>query len=202
MTGRYGRRGLKLSTRWQVSAASSQSSTDSTSASSTQPPASYSDSSPSTQTAATNPKPEHRHRVGSRCSDVLTHHTVGGVATSCSPVFAGVLNSAAKLLPHAKPVCCSTPFRAGAAAGPIPLASCSCALPRRRHRRLTRMSFRAPDFIIDADDPFKHDRLNRRARGESLCLRVLDDPGPLVVAVNGGFGSGKSVFLRIRRGMP
>lgn len=59
------------------------------------------------------------------------------------------------------------------------------------------MSFRPPDFIIDPDDPFKHDRLNRRARVESLCLRVLDDPGPLVVAVNGEFGSGKSVFLRM-----
>ena len=59
------------------------------------------------------------------------------------------------------------------------------------------MSFRPPDFIIDPDDPFKHDRLNRRARVESLCQRIQDDPGPLVVAVNGGFGSGKSVFLRM-----
>ena len=59
------------------------------------------------------------------------------------------------------------------------------------------MSFRPPDFIIDPDDPFKHDRLNRRARVESLCQRVLDDPGPLAVAVNGDFGSGKSVFLRM-----
>ena len=59
------------------------------------------------------------------------------------------------------------------------------------------MSFRPPDFIIDPDHPFKHDRLSRRGRVESLCQRVLDDPGPLVVAVNGGFGSGKSVFLRM-----
>ena len=59
------------------------------------------------------------------------------------------------------------------------------------------MSFRPPDFIIDPDDPFKHDRLNRRARVASLCQRIQDDPGPLVVAVNGDFGSGKSVFLRM-----
>ena len=64
-------------------------------------------------------------------------------------------------------------------------------------RSITRMSFRPPDFIIDPDKPFKHDRLDRRARVESLCQRVLDDPGPLVVAVNGEFGSGKSVFLRM-----
>ena len=59
------------------------------------------------------------------------------------------------------------------------------------------MSFRPPDFIIDPEHPFKHDRLNRRARVEALCQRVLDDPGPLVVAVNGDFGSGKSVFLKM-----
>lgn len=59
------------------------------------------------------------------------------------------------------------------------------------------MSYRPPDFIIDPDDPFKHDRLNRGARVESLCQRILGDRGPLVVAVNGGFGSGKSVFLRM-----
>ena len=59
------------------------------------------------------------------------------------------------------------------------------------------MSFRPPDFIIDPDDPFGRDRLNRRARVESLCQRLLDDPGPLVVAVNGEFGSGKSVFLKM-----
>ena len=59
------------------------------------------------------------------------------------------------------------------------------------------MSFRPPGFIIDPHHPFKQDRLNRRARVESLCQRVLDDPGPLVVAVNGEFGSGKSVFLKM-----
>lgn len=59
------------------------------------------------------------------------------------------------------------------------------------------MSFRPPDFIIDPDNPFGSDRLNRRARVESLCQRLLDDPGPLVVAVNGEFGSGKSVFLKM-----
>lgn len=64
-------------------------------------------------------------------------------------------------------------------------------------RSLSCVSFRPPDFIIDPEDPFKHDRLDRRARVESLCQRVLDDPGPLVVAVNGGFGSGKSVFLKM-----
>ena len=59
------------------------------------------------------------------------------------------------------------------------------------------MSFRPPEFIIDSAEPFKHDRLNRRARVDSLCQRIQDDPGPLVVAVNGGFGSGKSVFLKM-----
>ena len=59
------------------------------------------------------------------------------------------------------------------------------------------MSFRPPDFVIDPADPFKHDRLNRRARVESLCQRIQDDPGPLVVAVNGDYGSGKSVFLKM-----
>ena len=59
------------------------------------------------------------------------------------------------------------------------------------------MSFRPPEFIIDAAEPFKHDRLNRRVRVETLCQRLRNAPGPLVVAVNGDFGSGKSVFLKM-----
>ena len=58
-------------------------------------------------------------------------------------------------------------------------------------------SVRPAEFVVDADDPFKHDRLARQGRVEALCRLIVELQSPAVLAVNGPFGSGKSVFLRL-----
>ena len=57
------------------------------------------------------------------------------------------------------------------------------------------MSFRPPELVIDPDDPFKKDTLSRKSQAEALCGVIETDERPLVVAVDGKFGSGKSTFL-------
>ena len=57
------------------------------------------------------------------------------------------------------------------------------------------MSFRPPELVIDPADPFKEDRLGREPLVESLCAVIETDERPLVVSVDGKFGSGKSTFL-------
>ena len=57
------------------------------------------------------------------------------------------------------------------------------------------MSFRPPELVIDPDDPFKEDTLSRKPQVETLCGVIETDERPLVVSVDGRFGSGKSTFL-------
>ena len=57
------------------------------------------------------------------------------------------------------------------------------------------MSFRPPELVIDPDDPFKEDTLGRKPLVETLCAVIETDERPLVVPVDGKFGSGKSTFL-------
>ena len=57
------------------------------------------------------------------------------------------------------------------------------------------MSFRPPELVIDSADPFKEDTLGRKPQVEALCTVIETDERPLVVSVDGKFGSGKSTFL-------
>lgn len=57
------------------------------------------------------------------------------------------------------------------------------------------MSFRPPELVIDSADPFKEDTLAREPQVEALCAVIETDERPLVVSVDGKFGSGKSTFL-------
>ena len=57
------------------------------------------------------------------------------------------------------------------------------------------MSLGPPDLVVDSVDPFKEDKLARKAQVESLCELVTSDKEPVVVSVDGKFGSGKSTFL-------
>ena len=57
------------------------------------------------------------------------------------------------------------------------------------------MSFRPPELVIDPDDPCKGDTLGRKPLVETLCAVIETDERPLVVSVDGKFGSGKSTFL-------
>ena len=59
------------------------------------------------------------------------------------------------------------------------------------------VSIRPSELIIEPDDPFEHDMLDRQRRVEALCRRIVQIESAAVVAVNGRFGSGKSVFLKM-----
>ena len=59
------------------------------------------------------------------------------------------------------------------------------------------MSLRAPDLDIDPDRPLTNDKLERETQVKSLCELVTSDTGPVVVSVDGKFGSGKSTFLKM-----
>ena len=56
---------------------------------------------------------------------------------------------------------------------------------------------RSSDFVVEVSEPFEHDRLDRRRRVEALCRLIVRVDSAAVVAVNGQFGSGKSVFLKM-----
>ena len=56
---------------------------------------------------------------------------------------------------------------------------------------------RPPAFEVDSDDPFAADRLNRKETVISLCSAIDSAQLPLVVSVEGAYGTGKSAFLRM-----
>lgn len=59
------------------------------------------------------------------------------------------------------------------------------------------MRLRPPEFNVDPDSPCAHDTLGRKARVEALCNVLAQVEGSAVVSVDGGFGSGKSAFLKM-----
>ena len=50
---------------------------------------------------------------------------------------------------------------------------------------------------IPADDPFKHDLLDRKESAEALTNLLRNMDGPCVLAVDAGWGTGKTTFLRM-----
>lgn len=52
-------------------------------------------------------------------------------------------------------------------------------------------------FEVDQDDPFDLDRLGRQAQVESFCREVADAAAPMLWALDGPWGSGKSAFVRM-----
>lgn len=60
------------------------------------------------------------------------------------------------------------------------------------------MPLRPPEFdVSDPASPFGNDMLGRQPRIEALTRVIVDEDGPVVISVNGGFGSGKSAFLKM-----
>lgn len=59
------------------------------------------------------------------------------------------------------------------------------------------MPLRPPEFEIDPDNPFERDTLGRQRRVEALCNLIRDEETAAVVSVDGGFGTGKSAFLKM-----
>lgn len=54
---------------------------------------------------------------------------------------------------------------------------------------------RPDQFDVDPNEPFERDRLDRQGRVEALCGLIERIESSAVIAVNGPFGSGKSVFV-------
>ena len=59
------------------------------------------------------------------------------------------------------------------------------------------IDLRPREFESSPDDPFANDWLNRKESVESLCSVIQNADGPLVVSVEGAYGTGKSAFLRM-----
>ena len=57
------------------------------------------------------------------------------------------------------------------------------------------MPLRPPQFEVNPDSPYEGDTLGRRQRVEELCSLIKEQGAAAVVSVDGGFGTGKSVFL-------
>ena len=62
---------------------------------------------------------------------------------------------------------------------------------------MTDVPFRHPEFEVDSDDPFKHDTVGREAFVRELCSRIMAQEQAAVVAITGGFGTGKSAVLQM-----
>lgn len=54
-----------------------------------------------------------------------------------------------------------------------------------------------PEFEISADDPFEHDLLGRAESIKALTRTIGSIEGPCVMAVDAGWGMGKTTFLRM-----
>ena len=59
------------------------------------------------------------------------------------------------------------------------------------------MALRPPEFVVDPDEPFKNDTLGRERPITTLTEIIVDEDQAAVISVNGGFGSGKSAFLKM-----
>jgi len=53
------------------------------------------------------------------------------------------------------------------------------------------------EFVVSPENPFANDKLDRKKCAETLTNLVQNAPGPLVISINGGWGTGKTVFLRM-----
>ena len=53
------------------------------------------------------------------------------------------------------------------------------------------------ELAVPPENPFANDKLDRKKCPETLTNLVQTAPGPLVISINGGWGTGKTVFLRM-----
>ena len=59
------------------------------------------------------------------------------------------------------------------------------------------MRLLTPEIIIDEDDPFKNDRLNRKPFGESLMDLIMNIEDNIVLSLDGQWGDGKTTFVKM-----
>lgn len=65
----------------------------------------------------------------------------------------------------------------------------------RQEQPVSQLLRKAAHPTIDPQDPWKDDPFERRRVGDVLTKMIVDLDEPFVIAVNGGWGSGKSTFL-------
>ncbi len=61
------------------------------------------------------------------------------------------------------------------------------------------MKFKPEEIPIPEEKPYEYDQLKRQECGNSLKKLVSNAGGPLVVSLNGGWGTGKTTFLKMWR---
>jgi hypothetical protein len=59
------------------------------------------------------------------------------------------------------------------------------------------IKFKNAEFEIPVENPFTNDKLNRKECADALTMFVQNTPGPLVISINGGWGTGKTAFLKM-----
>lgn len=64
------------------------------------------------------------------------------------------------------------------------------------------MPLRPPEFKVSSDKPFESDTLDRKRRVKAMCSLIRNElnqssDSSAIVSVEGGFGTGKSVFLKM-----
>jgi hypothetical protein len=59
------------------------------------------------------------------------------------------------------------------------------------------MDLKSREFEIPDNEPYKNDLLNRQEFGENLTKIVSQVTSPLIISVNGSWGTGKTVFLKM-----
>jgi KAP family P-loop domain len=69
--------------------------------------------------------------------------------------------------------------------------------PRNFNKTIGDMNLNPPPFEIDKEDPFAHDKIGRQPLADRIT-RVLEQSGDaMVLAIDGGWGTGKSTFARM-----
>lgn len=63
------------------------------------------------------------------------------------------------------------------------------------------MKFVTPSLVIEQDDGFKNDVLQRKYFGEALSNMVTRTTDDLVISIDGQWGEGKTTFVKMWQGL-
>ena len=66
----------------------------------------------------------------------------------------------------------------------------------RETETMLRIPLRIDDQEINVEEPWNDDKLNRQKCADALTNLISNQPGPLVISLNGAWGTGKTFFLK------